>query len=326
MKTFFTRRKVFAVLAAVTAAATMITGSWAWWDSSQHKTNEMEGNKTVARQDVVLAEDFEEPDDWEPGQELTKKISAKNTGEGSLFVRIQLKEFMERSHIEYAYTAERLATDEDGSFIAGATEADLKAWLDSRNVNYSDGDIKQYQAYGDADTKYYLATNANTNIHGRDGKFMMLSYTEGAPESLVPGVVRSAYTNTDDHVLHPTGECLYTPHLWSDAGIAADPFHEFVQWNMGSPLVKLSDWDGKPAAVWILDDTSAEGWVYWGQAIAPGSSTAQLLNSVTLLARPGDGKFYYALHVDMIAADKYDLTAKFTGMPADIKEALLGSL
>jgi hypothetical protein len=89
---------------------------------------------------------------------------------------------------------------------------------------------------------------------------------------------------------------------------------------MGTQAVKLSDWDGAPADKWILDDSGAGGWAYWGRALRPGAMTQPLLESVTLIQAPA-GQFYYALHVDMDAADSSDLAAQFTGVPAKVLEA-----
>jgi len=319
------RRFLCAVGAALVALALVVGGVFAWADNSQHKSNVVTGNNLLDRPDVVLVEKFEEPEDPKPGQEIEKEITIKNTGDSQLFVRLQLKEYMEISKITYSYTEEFLLVDTDGKFmqstgISAADRVSFKAGLDAMGLVYEDSQIVAYRAYGETVDRFYLATSATTNINGKYGKRLMLDYDQADPHSLVEGVVRGGYEETIDHRLHPTSECLYTPHLWNDpppelnncgqgdyselydgTGLG---FHDYFEWKLGTQLIKLSDWDGQPTAAWILDDAGDEGWAYWGQALRSGEETAKLLESITLLQRP-DGPYYYAIHVDMQVVDWY---------------------
>jgi len=322
------RRSLCVVGAVIVALSMVITGAFAWFDNHQHKTNVVTGGKKTAKEDVVLIEDFESPPDWYPGEELKKEVSVKNTGDGQIYIRIQLKEYMDIAAVVYEHTAERLMVDKDGKFMYWASEAAAKEWLTNNKIPFTDAQLVRYTAYGDTVERVYFATAADTTLNGRDGKQMLLNYTEGAPQSLVPGVNRGTYSNTNDHRLHPTSECLYTPHLWSgstfeggkDTEPNKDPFHKYVEWKLGAPLIKMSAWDGQPVAAWILDDSSNEGWAYWGEALKPGSSTTKLLNSIKLVEQP-NGPFYYALHVDMQAADILDLDAQFNNMPQKMQDS-----
>ena len=322
------RRILCAAGAAVVAMALIVTGVYAWFDNSQHKTNVATGGNNTVKQDVVLVEDFEEPEDWMQDDELKKEVSVKNTGDGPIFVRLQFKEYMDLVKVEYNRTPERLMVDSDGKFMFWKTEADAKLWLQNNHIPFTDAQLVKYTAYGETDERIYFATAEDTPLNGRDGKYLLLDYIEHAPKSLVDGVNRGVYSDTDDHRLHPTDECKYTPHLWNGSTLPGgkdtdpdkDPFHEYVEWKLGAPVIKLSDWDGQPVAAWILDDTSDEGWAYWGQALDPGDSTTMLLETITLINQP-DGPFYYALHVDMQAADKYSLNSKFDHIPQAIKDA-----
>ena len=324
MKPKLPRRLLCGIGAAAVALSMLIGGAFAWADNSQHKTNAVAGGGQGEANDVVLVEDYEEPPDWLEDEALKKEIWARNTGGGPIFVRLQLKEYMDVAAAAYTYSDEFLLVDSDGKFVAADTLEALKAWLDENGVPYTDDQFKRYTAYGGDAERFYFATGETTTINGKYGKKLLLGYAQGAPASLVPGVARGVYENTGDHWSHPTGECLYTPHLWDGS---ADPFREYVEWGMGAPLVKLSDWDGQPVAAWILDDSSAnkaEGWVYWGEALRPGDSTAKLLETITLAKQPA-GPFYYAIHVDMQAADLYQLKAEFTGMPDKVNDSYRGT-
>ena len=329
----FNKRTFYAIGAAVIALCIVIGGVFAWYDNSQHKTNIITGNNKMTRDDVVLIEDFEPPEDWQQGDELKKEVYVKNTGDGQVFVRLQLKEYMDIAKETYIYSDERLMVDKDGKFMSWADKAAAKTWLEKDNIPFTEAQLVEYIMYGDTVKRVYFATNENTPLNGRDGKKMLLEYKQDAPKSLVDGITRAAYMDTDDHRLHPTGECKYTPHLWNGTTFAGgkdtapnkDPFHEYVEMKLGTPLKKLSEWDGQPFAGWLLDDTSAEGWAYWGQAVNPGESTAKLLESIKLIKQP-DGPFYYALHVDMQAVDSYQLMAKFDGIPDKVADSYRGKI
>ena len=91
---FMTKRTICLILAAVVALSLIITGAYAWADNSQHRSNIATGGGNVLN-DVVLVEDYEEPDDWQQGDELKKEVWVRNTGEGPVFIRLQLKEYMD---------------------------------------------------------------------------------------------------------------------------------------------------------------------------------------------------------------------------------------
>ena len=344
MKRKLNRRVLCTIGAAIVALSMIVGGVFAWVDSSQHKTNVVTGGGKTEKNDVVLVEDFEEPDDWFEG-DLKKEVWIKNTGDGQVYVRLQLKEYMDIAKVTYQYSEDFLLVDSDGKFVAstGNTAAELtsfKTWLNNNGIVYTDSQLKLYTAYGDT-PRYYLVTDATTNVNGRYGKRLLLDYTQAAPKSLVDGVVRGTYENTLDHRNHPTSECLYTPHLWNDppadlnnCGQGDDSelydgtgqgFHDYVEWTLGAPLIKLSDWNGQPVAAWILDDSGTEGWAYWGEALRPGDETTKILEKITLIQQP-DGPFYYAIHVDMQAADLYQLAANFDGIPQKVDDSYRGKI
>lgn len=322
MKKRISSRALSAACAGAVALAMLVTGVFAWADSSQHKSNVVTAGSEYAMQDVVLVEDFEEPTDWKKGDSLKKEIWVENTGEGRIYVRLQLKEYMDIAKMKYDYSDEYLLLDGDGRFICSETKAGLKAWLSENYpaLSYFDSQIVALKAYGDSEEKYYLQTDDITNINGKYGKKLLEDFEQGEPEPLVDGAVRGGYEETDDHQSHPTSECNYFKHLWMDD--FEDPFREYVDWTLGENWITLTDWiaDGaQPYGGWILDDTSNEGWAYWGDVLRSGEETTLLLESIELIKQP-EGPFYYALHVDMQASDVYELESKFVGMPDEIKD------
>lgn len=70
-------------LAAVTAAG----ATFAWFTSKDEVTNRLTASADYG---VSIVEDFTPPEDWLPGQEINKDVSAVNTGNIAAFVRLAL--------------------------------------------------------------------------------------------------------------------------------------------------------------------------------------------------------------------------------------------
>jgi len=181
----------------------------------------------------------------------------------------------------------------------------------------------------DADLPWYIETEAG-DPNGIYGNFMMtdanIDYADGT--SLVPGVQRAdedQAANQQDPTINQqdldavtvgpgaapadNDECLYTPHQWTQGMYAWDvngpgqpTFDDYVAWSYGPDVILASQWNGQPTPKWIIDDsaTNTQGWVYWGEPIAPGESTTDFLTSLTMVQQPQD-RIFYTIHTDLEA-------------------------
>ena len=140
MKTKKNLGKIAAKLtASLLVVAMLLGGTYAWTDYTQHRTNTAAGTLDVY--DVTLNDDFKDKeDDWKvgPGNALTKNVSVTNRGEGDVYVRLALKEFMSIAEHEYEHSAERYATYSTGAnigkFIVNTdqlSQTDANAWAAS---------------------------------------------------------------------------------------------------------------------------------------------------------------------------------------------------
>lgn len=76
------------LVASIICAAAIVAGStFAWFTSKDEVTNRLSAN---AKYDVSIAEDFQPPEEWIPGQTINKDVSAVNTGNVDAFVRMWL--------------------------------------------------------------------------------------------------------------------------------------------------------------------------------------------------------------------------------------------
>lgn len=82
------RRRKRALIGAVSTASLIVIGTtFAWFTSKDEVTNRLTAS---ANYGVSIAEDFTPPEDWTPGQEINKDVSAVNTGNVDAFVRLRL--------------------------------------------------------------------------------------------------------------------------------------------------------------------------------------------------------------------------------------------
>ena len=118
------------IIGALCVAAVMVAGStFAWFTSKDEVTNRLSANTAY---DVSIAEDFQPPEDWIPGQTINKDVSAVNTGNVDAFVRMWLEGEMSVLNrnagvaVSTASTAKNLEKVTDSKYT-------------SVNLNYTDG-------------------------------------------------------------------------------------------------------------------------------------------------------------------------------------------
>ena len=307
-----TRKRAIAVVAVVALAVSTLGATFAWVDYNQHKSNELSGG--ALKYDARLVEDFDEIDDWrvEDGA-VTKKISVANLGQavdgyGSVYVRLQLKEYMEIGTATYTYTPHRYAIDTTGKFVIYGTLAAVQNAVSATGAWPG----HQYEWLTDlveGRSGYFIRTQDH-DPNGQMGKHVATGVTYANPVKVInPGPNRATTTNHHSAPSPTNPECMYTVHNWMPGTDLQT--REYIEWQLNSgDIITLTQWldpagpyKGNPVAKWVIDDTaaySAQGWIYWGQALAPGTSTALLLESVSLIKQP-EGSFYYVIHTDMEA-------------------------
>lgn len=112
------------LIASLSIAAVAVAGAtFAWFTSKDEVTNRLSAS---ANYDVSIAEDFQPPEDWIPGQEINKDVSAVNTGSVDAFVRMWLGGQMRLLKEDAAPSVDaKTATATSG--VAAVTDADKVA-------------------------------------------------------------------------------------------------------------------------------------------------------------------------------------------------------
>ncbi|MDR0249366.1 MAG: DUF6273 domain-containing protein [Oscillospiraceae bacterium] len=163
------RRRLAAALAALTLAALAVTGTYALVQFIAARDAAARGAPTVFRAALLTRDDMEwdaffddwkarfdrDPEsavnwqtvynNWQPGDApLPHPVRVKNTGTlgedgeygeyGDVYVRLQLKEFMEVFPVRQVLSRERYMTGEDGGFLVFDGEAEARAYLAANNL------------------------------------------------------------------------------------------------------------------------------------------------------------------------------------------------
>ncbi|MCL2671400.1 MAG: hypothetical protein FWF10_05135, partial [Clostridiales bacterium] len=298
-------RRTLAVLLTLAALAAVVVGvTYAWRDSRQHKSNEM-GGGTGPRYEGRLVEEFDEVTDWKVSDgPVTKKIRVSNLGKssdsfGDIYVRIQLKEYMEIGQASFKETEKRYMINEtDGKFLVYGSEELARAAHPGHEV------AQLYDAVVGVGG-WFIETRAHDS-NGQMGKYVITEITIGSATPVIGGSTRAVNLN---HHGHPSDECNYPVHAWNGTTLATT---QYVEWHLNdAKIMKLSDWlaAGSPEVdMWIIDDMSNSGWVYWGRVLhTDGDITADFMRSVSLKEQP-EGSFYYVIHVELEAVSHDELS------------------
>jgi hypothetical protein len=331
------KKRASVIVAVMCILSLLMSGTYAFVSRSQHKTNE--GSGTFPKHDVKLIEDYNEVDDWKtPDGEVKKEIRVTNRGlasegYGSIYVRLQLKEYMEIGDLVYTHTDERYMVSTNGNYVRFDTQQEA---LDA----YPGHVVTELTDAVTGIHGWFIQTQAH-DPNGQYGDYVITNIEVGNAVSLVPGVVKAAHDASDNHQAANNGECLYTVHKWNGTEPEDDgmTFHDYIRWILGSDIITLSDWiagGAQPIDKWILDDRDIDNpFAYWGQALEPqndarnnpNSTTSNLMDAIELILQP-EGSFYYAIHVDMEAVSIHELAGnnpEWTDAPEEIIDSIIAN-
>jgi predicted ribosomally synthesized peptide with SipW-like signal peptide len=112
------RKPLIMIGAVVLALITVISATYAWFTANDEVTNKLKTQDALAL--VKIKETFVEPDDWKPGQTVTKEVGVVDTGSAPALARIYFKELL---------TVNQPADGESAAFNAAMESAKKKPVL-----------------------------------------------------------------------------------------------------------------------------------------------------------------------------------------------------
>ena len=136
------KQKRILIVAVIVAIAIVAGSTFAWFSSKDEVTNRLSSSVDY---NVAIAEDFQSPSNWMPGQTINKDVSAVNTGNVDAFVRMWLGGTM------------RLLTETTGADVT-ADLPSLTKVTDEKKTNLG-------LNYYDADTNKYFKTLSTEKIN-----------------------------------------------------------------------------------------------------------------------------------------------------------------
>ena len=263
------RRKAMAGITAVSLAALIATGTFAWTSLNSQRVNEWRGSGNSQNNiGGTLHNDHQDNDS-------SHSVYVENWGEENIFARVMLREYMETgtgagltSLGKDPVTGDFIPNPENlaESLVSGADidhPATWRTYDPDRPV--TDGDIGSYWSWDMGGRKYYYPAPAGSRVNK--------DYIDsGSPSDLTADSVNAQ-------------------------GVSAKQ-------TRLAEVMTMAQWkaDGSQTGdYWVID---TDGWAYWAAPIAPGEATGLLLSKVTQLKTPVFD-YYYGINVvaDMATKD-----------------------
>lgn len=228
------------LIGALCVAAVMVAGStFAWFTSKDEVTNRLSAS---AEYNVAVAETFQPPENWVPGQEINKDAAAVNTGNVDAFARMWLTGSM-RLMNQNKSTAVDTAKYASGTFTAPTTAV--------TDVNLKNMSLTYQDAYGN-----YFKTldknqtiNPNSAVDGNNtGYAAGLSGPYSEVQAMQSGILAFAPNNAEySYVLKQ--ETNLKVLVTSDENGASTTEYKWVQVPAGTLVVAGPRDDTKAATI-----------------------------------------------------------------------------
>lgn len=307
------------------AIVLVLIGTFAWFTSTDNVTNKF---KTGALPDgsVKIVEDFDEPETWEPGQEVKKEVAVLSNSDTDVVVRLSFEETLQKMEADgnklkqYSFDSEQtddtLVPVPSADFAANGykTPTDLGLTVSGlpsgmiilgkevftnkyEFVIYREVSGKAYKM--NADFTYDAGTSTVTVAN-----VMYLYYKLGAP-------------------IPPKDWTVPTSPLLTDIGKSA--LDDKILLGYSADVIPGTPTTSK----WAYDEVG--GWFYYIGKLAPGETSPLILTTVTLDGT-ADNTYQlmdYALDVKIEAlqatAEAID-GGGFPGIPSNIANALKAAI
>lgn len=330
-------------LACTFALIAGLAATFAWFTSTDDKTNHFEG-AAAAGKDIEIVETFTPPKDWEPGAEVNKDVSIANIGENDVIIRVSFEESL-KLLADYKPKEATGDTDlnnktKDDVYILTGTNPD-SAYNTTSKFN---GAAPSYTITGgDYDGKYTLVVKEKSSSNNGVTTYSYRSYfqREGTTEIYYASGIQEITRDASGNITVVGSPTLSYIDLTYGAETKAD-------WRGGShnpnlTLVSGTNYTGTlkvdkviqilfnnvspapTAGSWYFNQT--DGYFYFIKVVGSGETTEQLVDSVTLLGTADNeySKLQYDLivHAEGISAFK---EAVDTWVPAGTNAALSATL
>ncbi|MCL2864878.1 MAG: hypothetical protein FWE25_04990 [Lachnospiraceae bacterium] len=259
----------------------LITGTLAWSSISQRATNPLEGQVQPPTVGGRIHDHFD-------GE--NKDVFAENFGETPLFVRIQLREFLEFNGVSQVGAA--------------AERDDYHTWPVHNpigvgaDVGVNTNGIGNHVSWDMGGRILFMPTFN----HRTEGTLGLQTEASGLAIDYITKDQTAAGTNDGSAGYWSVGDTV-TETLYFDGGSVTRTHAARMQIiprnditiSQGS-VITMADWNALNRPVgyfWIVDE---DGWAYWAQVLMPGWATSNLLDAINV-NMPNNVDWNYEIHV-----------------------------
>ena len=344
------KRKPAILFGAIALAAVLIlSGTFAWFTANGSVKNRLTTKDGMAN--VKIQEVFVEPDDWKPGQTITKEVSIINTGSAPALVRISFEELLKVNLPPAGETTIFDQTKEDSGKRPLLIDSELYPdtdWFEvTTTANASKGGIKLAADY--SPVKVYAKYDAS-------GSISSYSFAAWAPiagteyDGMFQDVIYDREWNNADKILTLTniqymtyqGEISVSADWAADKPAAADigksiaetiintsTEPEYAETKGNYPNNTHLNYDNitstPTAGKWFYN--TADGYFYYIGLVTSGTVTPNMLKSL-LLDENADSEYYSNLVFELtvkfnaIQNTKEAVESVWTGLSGDLKIAV----
>lgn len=216
------KKKYMAALAGL-AAVFAVGGSLTYFNQNLEAVNIL----SVGEFDTTIHEDFTPGRDWEPGQEVTKKVRVANDGDVPAVARVWFTETWETPGGEKKEITSRKTDDENNLLPGESADEEPNDFMDIWQDNSTDGEIDLDHSVVEKN----LNLGKDWEYSPKDGCFYYTGILEGGGET--PDLLESIRL-TEDADMGKMGEMKY--YSFSESPGESD----WVQFSPGA--------DGKPVS------------------------------------------------------------------------------
>lgn len=228
------------------AAIMVIGGTFAYFNQTMTVTNPFDTGKY----DTNVTEDFkpEDGDNWEPGAEVNKDVTVKNTGDYDVLVRVKLTEKWVNK------TTSNTVAENTTGLKGDASQVDAKDGLTTGDYSVVEKTLNENDwVYNDADGYWYYKTNLKAKTD--TGKFL-------DAVKLMENADMGKYTVTNYYTTAETKP--------AESAIGDDPANQWVAYTGNVPK------DAKHSMAVTKQDPNAPG---YGNANYTLTITAQTVQA-----------------------------------------------
>jgi len=287
------KRIATSVAAVATAAALLLGGTFAWQSVNQTALNEA---SDVINPGGRLHDDF----NGSNKDVYVENFTDPANGGEDIFARIRLEEYFE-------ITMNKGAGDpiEKTEILVGGEDTDsegntVKTYdVFTAYETLEDGVVKA--AVDDDGTAYWSWTTGGETVY-----MPTFNKDKDSLDADINGTYEGTTTGDDVHyddyeeiLDEKTADVVYD----ADADNLPDGEKVYVEEThysantLNATLISMTEWvndyNSEPGEYWVYD---TDGWVYWAQAIEPGTATGLLLDGIEL-NQVMDDSWYYAINV-----------------------------